>query len=485
MSLCLGIDIGTSGVKAVLFDGAEAPVAQAGRPITVSHPRPGWSEQHPDLWWDAVCACLDALAAGHPEAMGRVEGIGLSGQMLGAVLLDSSHRPLRPAILWNDQRALAECAELSARVPDIGRRTNGAPDPGLTAPKLLWLARHEPEVLDRARWLMLPKDEVRLRLTGEVATEPSDAGGSMLMDCATGTWDAELCAAIGWPPERLPPVVPSWAAAGGLRADLAARWAMRAGLPVAAGAGDNMACTLGVGGARPGDTVLTIGTSAVLCAVDGAFHPAPQIAVLTAPHAAPGTWLSMGVVMSATATLDWLARLAGCEVAELVAETEAFAASARVDTAPLMRPSLTGIRTPLNRPAATGRLGGLVPGTDRAALGYAVLEGVAFQLLDCLEAQSAAGVPVGPVTLVGGGARSRLWATMVSSLFARPLALPEGADLAAPAGAARLARVACGAAPVATLGRPPRAGRVVEPDPTLADRLAARRADWQALAVEP
>jgi xylulokinase len=484
MTLFVGIDVGTSGVKAALIDAEDRAVAEASRPIAVSAPRVGWSEQHPDLWWEAVCGCLDALAAGHAREMAAVAGIGLSGQMLGAVLVGADHRPLRPAILWNDQRAEAECAELLARVPDIGRRTNGTPDPGLTAPKLMWLARHEPAVIEATRWLLLPKDYVRLCLTGEVASEPSDAGGTMLMDCASAAWDPALCAAVGWPEERLPPLVASWAAGGRLRPALAARWSLAPGLPVAAGAGDNMACSLGVGVARSGDAALTIGTSAVLCAADDAFHPAPEAAVLTAPHAAPATWLSMGVVMSATQTLDWLARLTGTDVPTLAAEVEAFADSARVDEAPLVLPSLTGIRTPHNRPGATGAVTGLIPGTDRAALGYGVLEGVAFQLLDCFEAQRAAGVPIASLALVGGGARNRLWLRMVASLFDRPMTVPESAVLAAPIGAARLASVAgTGSPPLPILARAPRVLAEVEPVDALARRLRGRLGRWRRMVL--
>ncbi len=247
----IGIDLGTSGIKAVLIEDLSRVVAVAAEPVAVSRPQVGHSEQDADLWVATVLACLDRLALDAPREMAAVRGIGLSGQMLAALILDADLRPLRPAMLWNDQRALAECAELLAAVPDIGRRTNGTPDPGITAPKLMWLRRHEPQVMDRARMLMLTKDYVRLALTGEVATEPSDAGGTQLLDVASGRWDPALCAAAGWDPAHLPPVVDSWAAAGQLKPALAARWGMAGPVAVAAGAGDNMGSTLGAGGARP------------------------------------------------------------------------------------------------------------------------------------------------------------------------------------------------------------------------------------------
>lgn len=486
MSLHVGIDLGTSGIKVVLFEDLAHPLAEAKRPVAVARPRVGWAEQDPDLWVEATFACLDEIAAAMPSRMEAVEGIGLSGQMLAALLLDDALCPVRPAMLWNDQRALAECAELLARVPDIGRRTNGAPDPGITAPKLIWLTRYEPEAIARAGMLMLTKDYVRLALTGEVATEPTDAGGTQLFDVGTGAWDAALCGAVGWDPACLPPLVQPWDAAGGLRPALAARWGMRAGLPVAAGAGDNMASTLGAGAARPGDGVLTIGTSGVSCLVDAAFHPAPQSAVLTSAHAAPATFLSMGVVMTATAALDWAAALTACSAADLAARAEALARDpAALMAAPHFLPALTGIRTPLNRPDAQGVLSGLHPGVGRAELGYAALEGVAFLFGDCLAAQEAAGVPADRLSVVGGGTRSALWLRLVATVLGRELARPRNADLCATLGAARLAAAAAGQGAADTaLTDPVPVEHIVTPDPALAEVLVERRARWNGLRPE-
>ncbi|WP_309666931.1 FGGY family carbohydrate kinase [Tabrizicola sp.] len=478
--LTIGIDLGTSGIKAVLMEDATRAVAQAVRPVAVSIPQVGWSEQDPDLWVGAVWACLDDLAEAQPDAMAAVAGIGLSGQMLAALVLGPDLRPLRPAMLWNDQRAIAECAELLAAVPDIGSRTNGTPDPGITAPKLLWLARHEPAVMARARMLLLTKDYVRLALTGEVASEATDAGGTQLLDCRSGQWDAGLCAAIGWDPEHLPPLITSWGAAGGLRPALARRWGLRPGTPVAAGAGDNMGSTLGAGGARPGDAVVTVGTSAVACLVDAAFHPGPEVAILTSAHAAPECFLSMGVVMAATAALDWTARIAGTTVADLAARAEAFANTGRIAEAPLFLPCLNGIRTPTNRPGATGQMTGLHPGVDAAMLAYATMEGVALQIESCIMAQQAVGVAVGDVVAVGGGTRSPLWMRLLASALDRPVALPEGADFAGPGGAARLAIAAATGSTDALYIKPPTRA-VIDPDPMLAAHLAARKERFQAL----
>ena len=473
MSLHIGIDIGTSGVKVVLIEGVAKGLAEAARPIPVSIPHLGWSEQSADLWVEATFQCLDQLAATAPALMAAVVGIGLSGQMLAALLLDAAHKPLRPAMLWNDQRALIECAELHALCPDIGIRTNGAPDPGITLPKLMWLARHEPRVMDAARMLLLPKDYVRLALTGEVASEPTDAGGTQLLDCASGAWDTSLCALVGWNPDYLPPLLASWESAGALRPSLAARWGMKTGVIVAAGAGDNMASTLGVGAAKPGDAVLTVGTSGVACIVDHAFHPGPSRAILTSAHAAPDTYLSMGVVMSATATLDWAARLTGTDTATLVAEAEAFAATGRLADAPIILPCLTGIRTPLNRPDAMGRIDGLHPGTTRAMLGYAVMEGVAFQIADCVAAQRAVGVTPARFSMVGGGSRSALWTRLLATALDHPVNLPPGAHVSGPTGAARLGAVAAGAS-LQILVEQNGVARTIAPDPAIATVLADR-----------
>lgn len=480
MALHVGIDLGTSGIKAVLIEDLSRVIAVAAEPVAVSRPQIGYSEQEADLWVSTVLACLDRLAAEAPRQMAAVTGIGLSGQMLAALILDEALRPLRPAMLWNDQRAIAECADLLAAVPDIGRRTNGTPDPGITAPKLMWLRRHEPRVMDRARMLMLTKDYVRLALTGEVATEPSDAGGTQLLDVASGTWDPELCTAVGWDPAHLPPVLDSWAEAGRLRPELLARWGMTGPVSVAAGAGDNMGSTLGAGGARPGDAVLTVGTSGVACVVDAAFHPGPERAILTSAHVVPGVFLSMGVVMSATASLDWLGQVTGRSVPDLDAEATEFACRG-VAAAPVFLPCLTGIRTPLNRPDLTGRMAGLHPGVTPAMLAYATMEGVAFQFADCIAAQEQVGVRPERFTVVGGGTRSALWLRLMAAVLGRPLALIEGADMAGPRGAARLAAVAAGA-PVGILSEPVPARREVAPDPALAAALTPRRARMAGLA---
>lgn len=484
MSDVIGIDIGTSGVKAVLVREDGQIAAEASRRTDVSMPHAGWSEQHPDLWIDAVFACLDTLAA--ETDLSAVAGMGLSGQMLGLVLLDRDLAPVRPAILWNDQRAIVECAELAARVPDIGQRTNCAPDPGLNAPKLLWMARHEPDLLARGAMVVLPKDYVRLALTGVLATERTDAGGTQLFDIPADGWSAGLCAAAGWAPDRLPPVIDTWGAAGEILPALQRRWGFVRAVVLAAGAGDNMAATLGTGAGSPGDAVVTIGTSAVACLVDSRFRPGPDSAILTSAHASPGAFLSMGVVMSATGALDWVAGITGRTAAELATAADDVLAEGRVPDAPLFLPALNGIRTPLGRPDMTGRLHGLRPGTDVAQLGWATLEGVALQIADCVDAQIALGTPLDRLAVVGGGARSALWVRMVATLLDRPAGLSDRAPVAACLGAARLARVAAGLDTSESLSAPMgQFEMTVDPQPELAALLSDRRARFAELMPTP
>ena len=470
-----GIDIGTSGVKIVLVDGEDRVMASASHRIAVSRPHLHWQEQHPDLWWDGVTACFDALHADHASLMTGVRGIGLSGQMLGPVLIDKQNRPLRPTILWNDGRSVVEAEELAAAVPGIGMRTGCRPNPGFAAPKILWLRRHEPEVIERTDCILLPKDYVRLKLVGERATEPTDACGTHFMETRTGAWAPDLCEAAGVDPAWLPPVLHSADAAGRLLPDLARRWGIPPGTVVAAGAGDNHAGSVGVGVGNPGDAVISVGTSAVMCIVDGDFHPIPDKAVITHSHALPGTFLSMGVVLSATSCLDWAAGLTGTAAPELAQAAEQVWASGRATDAPLFLPYVNGIRTPHDMPSARGLMVGLDLGTDAAMIGWSVLEGVAFHIAEGFRAQREAGIDVRHLQFIGGGARSRLWGEMISTMTGLPMDLPAGREVGASLGAARLGMVAAGdGGLVETLCRKPKAETRIDPEPKLAEFLNGR-----------
>jgi len=315
----LGIDIGTSGVKAVLVNEAGAVVATAARELALSHPAPLWSEQDPDAWVDATIGAIDDLAARHSREVAQVRGIGLSGQMHGATLLGEDGQPLRPAILWNDGRSQAECAALERRCPSLHAIAGNLAMPGFTAPKLLWVARHEPEIFDRVAKVLLPKAYVRYRLTGEMVEDMSDAAGTLWLDVGLRRWFAPLLHATGLDLHHMPRLVEGSAVSALLAPDYARRWGMTGNVVVAGGAGDNAASAIGLGAIAPGDAFLSLGTSGVLFRVTDRFAPAPASAVHAFCHALPGLWHQMGVMLSAAASLAWLAGVMETPAAALLA----------------------------------------------------------------------------------------------------------------------------------------------------------------------
>ncbi len=471
----IGIDIGTSGVKVIIVNDREQVLASASHHLKIFRPRLHWNEQHPDQWWDGVVACLDQLHAEHLKLFAETRGIGLSGQMLGPVLIDRANRPLRATILWNDGRADKEAAALVKAMPDIGYRTGCRPNPGFVAPKLLWLRKHEPDVISKIDCILMPKDYIRLKLTGERATEPTDACGTHFMEARTGQWAPDLMDLAGVEDRWLPQVLAPADVGGYLLPELAGRWDMPKKTVVAMGAGDNMAGAVGVGVGNPGDAVISLGTSAVTSIVDAEYRPLPNKAVITHSHAVPGTFLSMGVVLSATSCLDWAATLTGQNAPDLARAANEVFSSGRAMDAPIFLPYVNGIRSPHDMPKARGLMLGLDVGTDATMIGWSVLEGVAFHITESFGAQRAAGIDVKHLQFIGGGSRSRLWGEMISTLTGLPMNLPIGREVGASLGAARLARVASGdGALVETLClKPGHEGRV-EPNAKMAPLLEER-----------
>jgi xylulokinase len=478
----LGIDLGTSGVKVLLLDDAQRIVAVADAPLTVSRPQPQWSEQHPQQWWDALDAAMRRLASLAPQALAAVRAIGLSGQMHGAVLLDAAGDVLRPAILWNDGRSVQECAELEAAMPPSRRITGNLAMPGFTAPKLLWLRRHEPQVFAATRRVLLPKDWLRLRLTGEAISEMSDASGTLWLDVAQRRWSEAMLDACGLGVQHMPRLVEGSQRAGTLRADVAHAWGLRAGIAVAGGAGDNAASAIGIGASRAGQGFVSLGTSGVVFEVIDAYRCAPERAVHAFAHALPGRWHLMAVMLSAASALAWATRLTGLRSeAALVAEAAALS-RARRERAPLFLPYLGGERTPHNDAQASGVLMGLRHEHAAADIGHAVMEGVAFGLADGLAAlhDAASGESAGALSLVGGGARSDAWAQLIASTLGRVLERPTHAHAAAALGAARLAWLADGASEDEVC--PPERDVVrFEPRDDEAELLRPRHARFRAL----
>lgn len=443
----IGIDLGTSGVKAILLDRRDQVLASASRPLSLlSQPsyKALWREQDPAAWWQACEQALLELLRTAKEmgiAIGAIEAIGLTGQMHGATVLDEQGQVLRPAILWNDGRSFAECAELERRVPAAREITGNLMMPGFTAPKLLWLARHEPEVFGRIAKVLLPKDWLRYQLSGDYASDMSDAAGTMWLDVAKRDWSDELLQASGLNRAHMPSLHEGPHITGMLKAELAQRWGL-AQIPVVAGAGDNAAGAIGVGIVRPGQAMLSLGTSGVYFAASDGFHADPARAVHSFCHALPATWHLMSVMLSAASCLDFTAQLCGyADVATLLADAEKHGAAGVATDAPLFLPYLNGERTPHNNPDAQGVFFGMRAGTTRAELALATLEGVGFGLCEGMDAVDSSGVAAEEITLIGGGSRSAFWAQMLADISGRTLARRQGGDVGPALGAARLARI--------------------------------------------
>jgi xylulokinase len=463
----------------VLLTEQGAISASGSAALEVSRPAPGFSEQDPEAWWQATVRAVGALPAGERA---RVRAVGLSGQMHGATLLDAQNRPLRPAILWNDGRSAEECLELERREPASRAITGNIMMPGFTAPKLLWVARHEPDIFRRTACVLLPKDFVRLRLTGEKVSDMSDAAGTGWLDVGRREWSDAMLAATDLSRAHMPQLVEGSSPSGTLTADAAAAL----GIPrvvVAGGGGDNAASAVGLGVVRPGQAFLSLGTSGVLFVVTDRFRPNPERAAHAFCHCLPGRWHQMSVMLSAASTLDWVAQLVGAtDLPRLAAQAEAQGLSRH---AALFLPYLTGERTPHNDPNCRGVFFGLRPDTTPAELTGAVLEGVALAFADGLEVLTEKSEQpqrqVADISVTGGGARLPYWGRLIAAALRRPLTYRAGGEVGAALGAARLARLAAGEGSEEEVCTAPPVERVVQPDTALSALLASRRRTFQRL----
>lgn len=471
MPTYLGIDVGTSAVKAVLVDDGQNVLAEVSLALGISRPRELWSEQDPDLWWIAVQQAIDGLRDQASAAMTDLRGVGLSGQMHGAVLLDAHDRPLRPAILWNDGRSFREAEELGERHPQLSRAMGVIPMPGFTAPKLLWVARHEPEIFRAIKTVLLPKDYIRLKLTGERATDMSDAAGTWWLDEASRSWSDEALAATSLDRRQMPGLVEGSQAAGTLLPELARHWGLPPGVVVAGGAGDAAAGAVGLGAIDEGSAFISLGTSGQFFTTTESFRPAPEVLIHAFCHALPQRWFQMAAMLNGASCLAWLSGLLNAEIAPLLHEVETgYRGPART----LFLPYLTGERTPHNDPHARGVFFGLSPETGQADLALAVLEGVAFSFADAKDCLVQAGAHLTEIGIIGGGSRSILWTKILSNILDLPLVRFHGGDKGPAFGAARLAMLAAvGGSPEKVCPAPPVLDRV-EPDPDLVDRYRPR-----------
>ena len=471
----LGLDLGTSGLKGVLIGDTQAVIGHATAALSVSRPQSGWSEQEPSQWLRAVEEVLDALAAKHD--LSAVKGIGLSGQMHGATLLNAADEVLRPCILWNDTRSHAEAAIMDAD-PRFRHLTGNIVFPGFTAPKLAWIRKHEPQIFNRVAKVLLPKDYLRLWLTGEHVAEMSDAAGTGWLNTAKRDWSDELLRATGLDRTHMPRLIEGSEVSGTLRRELCARWGLSADTVVAGGGGDNAASAVGMGAVQDGQAFLSLGTSGVLFAANDSYSPDAASAVHTFCHALPGRWHQMGVILSAGDALNWFAKVSEAKAADLTSALGNVQAPGRA----IFLPYLGGERTPHNDARVRGAFIGLEHAADRTAMTRAVLEGVAFAFADCRDALIATGTTLERATAVGGGSVSPHWLQIMANATGLALDVPVSGDFGGAFGAARLGMMAaeCAGVEIAT---PPNIHHTVEPDPALASAFADAHARYRAASA--
>lgn len=433
----LGLDLGTSSVKAIIMNEQGDVIASHSVSLAISRPHPQWSEQDPLQWWQATEEVILQLGRSYP--MDQIEAIGLSGQMHGAVLLDAQQAVLRPAILWNDVRSFKQCQALETQYPQFKKITGNLVMPGFTAPKLQWVAENEPEIFQRIAHVLLPKDFLRWKMSGNFASDMSDSAGTLWLDMQKRDWSDELLNATGLTRRQMPTLFEGNQITGYLLADVAKKWHMKQ-VPIIAGGGDNAAGAIGVGVYQPGQAMLSLGTSGVYFVVSEKFLQNSDSAVHSFCHALPNTWHLMSVMLSAASCLDWMCQLTGIESVGAMFEEVEHATFA--DNPLLFLPYLSGERTPYNNPNAKGVFWGLTHEHQRADLCQAVLEGVSFALRQGIEVAENGGQLADNITLIGGGARSEYWRQLLADITGKTLDYRQGGDVGPALGAARLAQLA-------------------------------------------
>ncbi|RAV09482.1 xylulokinase [Paenibacillus contaminans] len=439
MDYYLGIDLGTSAVKCIIVDGQGHVIADASEAYPLHQPFPGWAEQQPEDWWNGSATAIRKLLEKADISGQDIKGIGLSGQMHGSVFLDADRKPVRPALLWCDQRTAAECEwiERTIGAERLGQLTGNRALTGFTAPKAVWLKRHEPEHFGRTRHLLLPKDYIRLQLTGDFGMDMADASGTLLLDVANRRWSGEVAGKLGIPAEWLPPLYESNDIAGYVTEEAAHATGLAAGTPVVAGGGDQACGAVGVGVVKSGIASVALGTSGVVFVHDDDYAADAEYRLHSFCHGVPGKWHRMGVMLAAGGSFQWWrnhfafeelqrAEQEGREIYELLTEL--------AETAPLgsegllFLPYLTGERTPHPDPKARGAFIGLNLRHGKAHLTRAVLEGITFGLRDSFELMKASSVQISELRVNGGGARSRFWRQMIADIFGLPVITVNSTD---------------------------------------------------------
>lgn len=455
----LGLDLGTSSLKGLIIDDEQRLIASAKASLDVRRPHPGWSEQDPASWISAAEAVLLELSS--QVDMAAVGGIGLSGHMHGATALDADDNVLWPCILWNDTRSAVQARAMDED-PAFRAVTGNIVFPGFTAPKIEWLRQQHPDIFAKIAKVLLPKDFLRLWLTGEHVAEMSDAAGTSWFDTGARDWSDTLLANCHLTREQMPRLVEGSQSSGNVRPEIAGRFGFQANIPVAGGGGDNAASAIGVGVVKAGQAFVSLGTSGVLFAANDRYRPDPDTAVHTFCHAVPDTWHQMGVILAASDALTWYSKLVDENAASLTNGLGPLQAPGNAT----FLPYLGGERTPLNDAAIRGAFLGLEHATDRQAGTRAVLEGVTFALKDCQQALAATGTQLDSLIAVGGGSASDYWLSAIATTLGCRIDLPQDGELGAAFGAARLAMMAATGAGAEIATQPLMAGHV-EPNVSL------------------
>ena len=479
MNACyLGIDLGVADVKVVLVDAGHRVVADALVPLSKSTPQPRWHEQSPEEWWHATVEAIGKVKADEPAAFARLAGIGVSGQTQGLVLLDKHDRVLRPAILWNDSRALAECVEIEALVTDSRRITGNAALPGFSAPKLLWLQKYEPSVFDNIARVIMPKDYIVFRLTGELCTDMSDASSTLCLDVVKRDWSDRMLHALGMDRAQFPRLLEGSSAVGSIALANAEMWGIAPNVPVSAGAGRPAGNAVGLGAVSEGEAYVSLATSGLVFVTTNGPRPCPERAVRNFAHCLPGKWLQLGVVPAGTASLDWWARILGVKDRAFLADQ---ASSSHMHDAPIFLPYLNGACTPHNDAKASGVFFGLTEETTPGDFAYALLEGVAFCIADSLYAIRETGTLIRRASLIGEGARNRLWAELLVTACGIPLDIHEETYSFNALGAAALARAAATGEAASEFCRAPAVKETILPREDWREQLGERFARFRRL----
>lgn len=475
----LGIDLGTSCVKVIILDDNDQLVAQASSPLEVSRPKSLWSEQDPADWWHATNMAMKALGQSKPAELKAIKAIGLSGQMHGATLLDTSNAIIRPAILWNDGRSEDQCKALEASEPNSRKITGNIAMPGFTAPKLVWLKEHEPDNFAKVAKVLLPKDYLRFLMTGDYASDMSDSAGTLWLDVEKRQWSQNMLQASGLTEAHMPTLFEGTQVTGNLSSDIAKQWGMQT-VPVIAGGGDNAAGAAGIGVINPNEAFLSLGTSGVYFVANESYQPNPDSAVHTFCHCIENTWHQMSVILSAASCLTWITQLTGFEDEQsLLNEIEKLDFS--IPSSVTFLPYLSGERTPHNNPNAQGVFFGLGHNTDAAVLGRAVLEGIAFAFADGQQALMAAGTQIDTVSVIGGGSRSKLWGKILASVLNKPLTYRKGGEVGPAFGAARLAKLGVNELSASEVCVAGEINEVIEPDQSMSAYYLDQHAKYQQL----